>query len=199
MQNTTTAARRGIQLNKQEFRKAIEKAEAVKPRVVHIGAHYGVQQSDQKSFAQVTFIIYDNRLFATCTCYAHTRGHNNSGKPTPCYHIAAAALSRDAAKQAASNLHESKEINYYVCENSPMCAPGLCSPRCQNASDLAEEAARHFTNPRTELEAEITRLWTARYPANSDGLLRRALLTRFGVSTLAALPVGTLNQIHTVL
>ena len=102
MQNTTTVARRGIQLNKQEFRKAIEKAQAVNPRVIHIGAHYGVQQSDLKSFAQVTFTIYDNRLFATCTCYAHTRGHYDQGKPTPCYHIAAAALSGNT-KAAETN------------------------------------------------------------------------------------------------
>ena len=118
MQNTTTAARHGIQLNKQEFRKAIEKAQAVKPRVVHVGAHYGVLQSDQKSFAQVTFIIYDNRLFATCTCYAHTRGHNDQGKPTPCYHIAAAALSGNT-KVGKTNQFSTTEER----DNAPLVKP----------------------------------------------------------------------------
>ena len=117
MQNTTTA-RRGIQLNKQDFRKAIEKAQAVNPRVLHIGAHYAVQQSDQKSFAQVTFTIYDGRLFATCTCYAHTRGHRDQGKPTPCYHIAAAARSGNTKTAETRHFLTTEER-----DNAPLVKP----------------------------------------------------------------------------
>ena len=86
--------KRGIQLDKRYFAKAIEKALAVKPRVNQIGSFYGVMQADQRTVATVHFTIWDGKIWATCTCKAHTLGDHDSGKPVPCYHIAAAALSK---------------------------------------------------------------------------------------------------------
>lgn len=105
MQNQTarpaSTGKRGIPLSQQLFAKAIDKALAVKPRVFHIGAHYGVLMSDQRNWAHVAFCVWDGRIFATCTCRAHT--HGDHGKPVPCYHIAAAALMRNAAAFIAAS------------------------------------------------------------------------------------------------
>ena len=108
MQTQTTASpattgKRGIPLSQQLFAKAIDKALTIKPPVVHIGAHYGVMMADQKSWAHVSFCVWDGRIYATCNCKAHTLG--DYGKPIPCYHIAAAALMRGAANFIAASEH----------------------------------------------------------------------------------------------
>ena len=95
MQNQITAGpattgKRGIPLSQQLFARAIDKALTVQPRVVHVGAHYGVMMSDQRTWAHVSFCVWDGRIYATCNCRAHTLGDH--GKPVPCYHIAAAAI-----------------------------------------------------------------------------------------------------------
>lgn len=142
--STATAPTKcGIPLDKKLFTKAIAKAQDVRPRVVHIGAHYAVLQSDHKSWAHVVFRVQEGRLFASCTCYAHTRG--DQGKPVPCYHIPAAALSRRAADQIVIDAPE-EDPEMIECENAPMCAPGLCGSHCETASAMAEEAYRHFNH-----------------------------------------------------
>lgn len=145
MLTTTTHAPqftpRGIPLNKTEFKKAITKAENVRPRVVHIGAHYGVAQSDGRSFAEVVFIVQDARLFATCTCYAHTGRFGERHKPQPCYHIAAAALSR---KWAA-------EFNDHT-------------PDAETLSEIEQATREHFSQDNGDDRAT----WPLRKPESAD-------------------------------
>ena len=134
MQNTTTArpastGKRGIPLSQQLFARAIDKALTVQPRVVHVGAHYGVMMSDQRTWAHVSFCVWDGRIYATCNCRAHTLGDH--GKPVPCYHIAAAALAKNAtafisatethatARRSASHTHACP----YCCDVYPCNCP----------------------------------------------------------------------------
>ncbi len=101
MTTATAPVKRGIPLSQELFRRAIDKALALKPRVLHVGAHYGVMMSDQRSWAHVSFCAWDGRLYASCNCRAHTIGHH--GVPMPCYHIAAAALSKGATALLAAD------------------------------------------------------------------------------------------------
>lgn len=101
MASPATTGKRGIPLSQELFRRAIDKALALKPRVLHVGAHYGVMMSDQRSWAHVSFCAWDGRLYASCNCRAHTIGHH--GVPMPCYHIAAAALSKGATALLAAD------------------------------------------------------------------------------------------------
>jgi hypothetical protein len=81
-----------LKLDERTFTRAIEKARSVQPRVINIGAHYGVQRSDG-GIAHVIFTAYRGGIWASCSCPAHMRG-TRDGVPLPCYHIAAAAMSR---------------------------------------------------------------------------------------------------------
>ena len=212
MQNTTTArpattGKRGIQLDKRYFAKAIEKALAVKPRVNSIGSYYGVMQSDQRTIATVHFSIWGGKIWATCTCKAHTLGDHNEGKPVPCYHIAAAAMAKGSASITAGLPRLVEAKHHHLCPRCGDafdcdCASENLNQACQDCDVEAFDAAQQQHNAaieRAELEAEILQLWTLRYPHNAEALLQRALLKRFGVSTLDALPLGTLQDICHVL
>ena len=213
MTNTTTArpattGKRGIQLNQRLFTKAIAKAREVNPRVVALGSYYGVMMSDQHTMATVHFAIWDGAIWATCTCKAHTLGDHNSGKPVPCYHIAAAALHKGAAAISVETPRHVSNAHHHLC---PRCgdsydcdcpSPELANQTCQDCDVDAFDAAQQRYNAaieRAELEAEILRRWEQHHPHNSAALLQRSLLARFGVSTLDALPVGTLQDICNVL
>lgn len=202
-----TTGKRGIQLNQRLFTKAIAKARQVKPRVVAIGSYYGVMMSDQKTMATVHFAIWDGAIWATCTCKAHTLGDHNQGKPVPCYHIAAAAEYKGAARIAAKEPRLVIDPHHHLC---PRCGDAYdcdcptpeLNQVCQDCDVAAFDAAQQRHNAaieRTELEAEILRRWEIRYPHKSAFHLRGALLQRFGVSTLEALPIGTLQDICQVL
>jgi hypothetical protein len=96
--------RAGIRLDKQTFKNAIAKARLLRPRVVNVGAHYAVDRSNG-TFATVIFTVRDGGIWATCNCPAHTRGRFNHGEPLPCYHIAAAALSRKRQGERIGEAH----------------------------------------------------------------------------------------------
>ena len=101
MASPAATGKHGIPLSQELFRRAIDKALALKPRVLPGGAHYGVMMSDQRSWAHVIFCAWDGRIYASYNCRAHTIGHH--GVPMPCYHIAAAALSKGATALLAAD------------------------------------------------------------------------------------------------
>lgn len=200
-------SKRGIPLNEKLFAKAIAKARQVTPRVVAIGSYYGVLQSDQHTMATVHFVAWDGAIYASCTCKAHTIG--DQGKPVPCYHIAAAALHKGAASLAADLPRLVIETKHHHscprCGNSYDCncpSPELGDAICQDCDVDAFDAEQQRYNAaieRQELQAEILRRWEQHHPHNPDLLLSRALLKRFGVSSLEMLPIGTLQAICDVL
>jgi hypothetical protein len=222
MQNTKTArpattAKRGIQLNPRLFTKALAKAREVKPRVVAIGSWYGVMMSDQRNYATVHFTVWDGAIWATCTCKAHVLGDHNEGKPVPCYHIAAAALSKGAAAIPASVSRmverveqvEVEQEHFHSCISCGSsfscrdCGVRPCCPDCRQDDDDAalEEAQRQQREfiERAELQNAILHQWELLYPHNSSALLSNALLARFGVNHLEMLPtfylVGVLRAL----
>lgn len=153
MTNTTaspaTTGKRGIPLDRKLFTKASEKARTVRPVVMHIGAHYAVLMSDQRTWAHVAFCVWDGRIYASCNCKAHTRGDH--GVPVPCYHIAAAVQSRNATAAIAPPA----PVAPPECPNAPHCAPGKCEIDCATASEMADAAALHFEAERHHWEVTL--------------------------------------------
>lgn len=96
---TARAIRAGIKLDTKTFARAIEKATRVKPRVVNVGAYYGVSRADG-GIAVVRFTARDGGIWASCSCPAQDKRW-----PLPCYHVAAAALSKKQAHERAGDDH----------------------------------------------------------------------------------------------
>jgi len=88
-----------IQLKLSTFARAAEKARAVRPRVVHVGATYGVARSDG-GVAVVRFVARPGGLWAACSCPAGSPAPGSRRGPAPCYHIAAAVLAGRAGWSA---------------------------------------------------------------------------------------------------
>jgi hypothetical protein len=89
MARPATTGKRGFSLQLFNFRKSIDKALTLRPRVVYHSLEASdVERSDGLTFARVTFASYDGGLWACCDCPAAHRG-------LPCYHVAAAAIARD--------------------------------------------------------------------------------------------------------
>ncbi len=84
--STARAVRAGIRLSTETFKHATRKALDVRPRVVHFDSTYWVRRSDD-GVAVVRFRVFDGSIWGLCDCTAARRA-------LPCYHIAAAALSR---------------------------------------------------------------------------------------------------------
>ena len=78
----------GFPLRLFAYKKSIEKALTIRPRVIFQSlAASDVQRSDGNSYARVTFAAAADGLWACCDCPA-------ARKALPCYHVAAAALAR---------------------------------------------------------------------------------------------------------
>ena len=122
--------RRGIRLDRATFARAIAKAESVKPKVVNIGAHYGVSRSDG-GMAIVVFRVYDGAIWGACNCPA-------ADKALPCYHIAAAALSRKARGERVGDGHavgdEPETHTHYCRQCGELYECG--APGCAGIDDL---------------------------------------------------------------
>lgn len=91
-----------IALNKTTFARAARKAAAVQPSVTHSGAQYLVSRADG-GIATVTFTATRGGLWASCTCPAGSPIGKHT--PLPCYHVAAAVIVAQQARQRTEHKH----------------------------------------------------------------------------------------------
>ncbi len=87
-----------LQLNKQIFQRAAQKAVRVQPLIEKHGAQYHVMRSDGGS-AIVRFVARNNTIWCECSCPAGSPLSRQL--PIPCYHVAAALLTNRANLIAA--------------------------------------------------------------------------------------------------
>ena len=129
MPNTTTARPApmgkpstqpfGFPLRLFAFRKTIDKARQVKPRVEWLDiSNSSVRGSDGTTDFLVKFYLCNGELYAACSCYA-------AWKAQPCYHIAAAAIDRKLLTHSIDQVAavEDKPIELEIVDDEPATPP----------------------------------------------------------------------------